>query len=209
MGVACDLGAQPSGRAAALERHVLARSLLMTTERRGGAVVRRPRRWWPGRLRRWLLTAQLRQAERFAAVLPLPLPRLVLLPDGPALMQPLLPNARPLRSLRPQDLAVPSVRAAIWRFWQDVERCWEQTGWLPDVGGRAHLPWELYAPLRSDNVLLDESGQCWLVDPSATAIFHDRRWPTARLHALLMRRALRRCRARWGGAATALLSTGG
>src|SRR5690348_4708242 len=70
------------------ERRVLARSLLMTTERRGSMVLRRPGRWWPGRMRRWLLNGQLRQAERFASVLPLPVPRLVLLPDGPALMQP-------------------------------------------------------------------------------------------------------------------------
>jgi len=172
---------------------VLARGVWITTERRGNLVLRQPNWWCPAPLGRLVLRTLLNGARRFGSVLPVSPVRLVRRGSSAVLVQRYVSAARPLRRLTVNELANPYTRLAICRFWAAVERCWQETGWLPDVGGRVYFPWELYVPLRTDNVVLDTSGECWLVDVGATAIFHCARWPTARLHAALMLGAIRRC----------------
>jgi hypothetical protein len=118
--------------------------------------------------------------------------------SGQKLLQPYLADATPLRRLSAVQLADPVVLHSLVQFWHAVAQGWTKIGWLPDIGGRVYLPWELYRPLRTDNVLIDGTGACWLVDVGASATFHSARSPVGRLHAALMLRAIRRCALRFG-----------
>lgn len=175
-------------------RELLAGGPFLRTERWGDVVVRRGQPWCPPALARRLVGGLIRRGRLFGAYLPVPALRPAVLGGDEVAVQPYLAGAVPLRRLGPAELAAPRVAATLDRFWAGAERCWQETGWLPDIGGRVYLPWELYQPLRSDNVLVDAARRCWLVDPGATALFHCARWPTARLHAALMLAALRRAR---------------
>jgi hypothetical protein len=145
-----------------------------------------------------LLLQLIRGADRFGRYLPVPPLRLVDGRGGPALLQPYLAGAVPLRRLTTPQLADPLVRHSLLQFWQAAAQGWRNIGWLPDIGGRAYLPWELYRPLQSDNVLIDRTGNCWLVDVGASATFHSVQSPLGRLHAALMLRAIRNCVLRLG-----------
>lgn len=173
---------------------VLARGLLLRTERQGGLVVRRAQPWCPPPLGRWLLRRLVRGGALFGVYLSLPPLRLTRRGSATVVTQRYLAGAVPLRHLTHADLADPRLAAALDTFWDAVERCWRETGRLPDIGGRVYLPWELYRPHCTDNVLVDLERRCWLVDPGATALFHCARWLPARLHAALMLRAVQRCR---------------
>ena len=178
---------------------ILARGPLWTTGRVGQSVIRRPARWLPAPLQHAIAAHLIGAAERVGGQLPVAPLRLRRFARAALVVQPYLRGAVPLRRLSQRHLADPVLVASLCRFWDAAERCWEQTGWLPDIGGRVYLPWELYQPLRTDNVLIDvgnAEATCWLVDVAASAPFHCARWPTARLHAALMHRAIRRCRAR-------------
>ena len=172
---------------------VLARGLWLKTARCGTDVVRSPQPWCPPALGAWLQARLLSGAERFGGYLPVPPMRTVIGSDGQILLQPYLADATPLRQLTAVQLADPLVLHSLQQFWRAVAHGWQRIGWLPDIGGRVFLPWELYRPLQTDNVLIDGTGACWLVDVGATATFHSARSPVGRLHATLMLRAIRQC----------------
>ena len=171
----------------------LAHGLWLKTERCGSSVRRSFQPWCPPALGVYLLRRLVEQSERFASYLPVPPLREI--PGGPDLIvvQPYLMGATPLRRLNAPQLADPTTVRSLCRFWQSVRRGWREVGWLPDIGGRVYLPWELYRPMRSENVVVDADGNCWLVDAAATATFHSARSPLGRLHAALMLRAIQSC----------------
>lgn len=113
-------------------------------------------------------------------------------------MQRYVEGATPVRSLSPAQLGDATIVHSLCRFWDAVQQGWAAGGWLPDIGGRVYLPGDLYRPLRTDNVVVDDMGSCWLVDFGAGAVFHSARSPFGRLHAALMLRAIRRCMGRFG-----------
>lgn len=180
---------------------MLARGPLWLTYRHGAVVIRRGYRWYPAS---WQLAIVRRLAASSArlgehlAVAPV---RERQIGGAAVAVQPYLANALPLRQLSARDLAEPRIAAGICAFWRSVGRCWQATGRLPDVGGRIYFPWELYQPLRTENVLVQPDGQCWLVDVAASKLFHSARWPTGKLHAWLLLRALDRAARRLGAAA--------
>ena len=177
---------------------VLARSLWLRTARCGADVVRSPQPWCPRPVGAWLLARLLAGAERFGSYLPVPPIRSVIVGNSQILLQPYLIDATPLRRLSARQLADPAVLRSVVQFWHAVAQGWTKVGWLPDIGGRVYLPWELYRPLRTDNVLVDMTGACWLVDVGASATFHNAHSPLGRLHATLMLRAIQQCIRRFG-----------
>jgi hypothetical protein len=175
------------------ERQVLAWGLWLKTERRGDLVLRRRQWWCPRPLGDFLLVRLVIQARRFERYLPvLPL-RVAQDRNDLLVLQPYAKGATPLRRLDPAQLKDPKTVRSLCRFWAAVHHGWQRGRWLPDIGGRAHLPWELYRPLHTDNVIVDDAGDCWLVDAGASAVFHSARSPFGRLHAALMLRAVRHC----------------
>lgn len=185
--------AAPASGAAAVQCRLLAQGLWLKTERCGDSVRRSAQPWCPRPLAVWLLKRLVEQYERVASYLPAPPLRLVLSGVEPHALQPYLEGATPLRRLSALQLADPTTIRSLCRFWQSVRRGWRALGWLPDVGGRVYLPWELYRPMHTENVVVAADGNCWLVDAAATATFHSARSPLGRLHASLMLRSIERC----------------
>jgi hypothetical protein len=187
----CKRPAPPAGQP---QYRVLARGFWLKTERCDALVVRSAQWWCPRLLSERLLRELVVGADRFRPFLPVPSMWLAPRAGRPAVWQTFVAPSQ----------VTPLIAPALCRFWEGVERCWHATGWLPDVGGRVYLPWELYSPLRSDNVVIDPAGMCWLVDVGATRLFHSAALPTGRIHAALMllalRRAHRRLHARLDGA---------
>lgn len=182
-------------------RQVLARGPLWLTYRHGAVVIRRGYRWYPASWQQAVVRRLAAAATRLAEHLAVAPVRERRIGEAAVAVQPFLSDAIPLRLLSAGELAEPRRAAGICAFWQSVRRCWQATGRLPDVGGRVYVPWELYQPLKTANVLVQPDGQCWLVDVAASSIFHSARWPTGRLHAWLLLRALDRAARRLGAAA--------
>lgn len=191
-----------TGRGAAaapeVKRRVLSRGLWLKTERRGGLVLRRRQKWCPRPLGELLLRRLVIQGQHFGRYLPVAPLRFEQDPGDLVVCQPFAQGATPLRRLPPALRSDPKVIRSLCFFWTAVHRGWLTGGWLPDIGGRVFMPWELYRPWQTDNVLVDGAGDCWLVDVGASAVFHSARSPLGRLHAALMCCALRQCTRRLG-----------
>ncbi len=181
------------------QRHILARGFWLVTERRGSVVRRRPAWWTPPLLSQVLLKQLVARAECFARYMCVA--EIHLEGDGrhTIAVQCLVPDAVPLGLMRRCEALQDSLRTHLALLWSGAIRCWQEEGWLPDVGGRVYLPWELYDPFCSHNVVVDTVGRCYLVDAGCTALFHCRRSPLARIHAAIMCWSLRRHIRRLGG----------
>jgi len=195
-----DRAPRPVRGAAALEleRRVLSRGLWLKTERRGGLVLRRRQKWCPRPLGELLLRRLVIRGQHFGRYLPVVPLRFGQDLGDAVVLQPFAHGATPLRRLTAARRSDPKIIRSLCRFWAAVQRGWLTGGWLPDIGGRVFLPWELYRPWQTDNVVVDGAGDCWLVDAGASAVFHSARSPFGRLHAALMLGALRQCMRRLG-----------
>jgi hypothetical protein len=194
----CAAEGRRAAAAPVMERQVLARGLWLKTERHGGLVLRRRQKWCPRPLGERLLRRLVIQGQYFGRYLPVAPLRSGQDLGNLVVLQSFAHGATPLRRLTPARRSDPKVIRSLCCFWAAVHRGWLTGGWLPDIGGRVHLPWELYQPWQTANVLVDVAGNCWLVDVGASTVFHSARFPFGRLHAALMLRALRRCMRRLG-----------
>jgi len=172
---------------------VLSRGALTRTVRHGRFVVRTPQCWWRPCIGLGPCVALERTYRIFSPRLPVPRSRWLRNRAGTpvAMVQRYIEGAQILRHLDCGTLVRSGAAESLLPVLEAIDMCYRETGWLPDIGGKAYLPWELYDVSRCDNLVLDRQGAWWLVDVGATALFHSRRWPPARLHLFLMRRALR------------------
>lgn len=172
---------------------VLARGPFVTTERVGDLVVRRPRRSCRLLLGPSLARGMSSALRRFRRYLPIPATHVRKGRFGDfVVVQRYVAGAVPLRDVPDAKLHDPAVAAGLRALLEGAERCYAETGWLPDLGGRVYVPGELYDVRRTDNVVLGADGGWWLVDAGATALFHSRRWPTGWMHTQRMLRVIRR-----------------
>lgn len=72
-----------------------------------------------------------------------------------------------------------------------LKKCCDELGWLPDVIGGPPR-WGMNDVRQSNNLLLDETGRIWLIDPAAFFFWFSSRNPLGRLYTRVLLQSARR-----------------
>ncbi len=108
-------------------------------------------------------------------------------------------NGRLLSEIADEELRREPLRSNLREAVQRLERSVHELGWLPDIIGGPPR-WGLHDARRSNNLMVDEDDEVWLIDPGAFFFWFSVGNPVGRLYTVVLRRsALRMLRRARGG----------
>ncbi len=98
---------------------------------------------------------------------------------------------RPLAELTDDELYSRAMIAELERLHDSLSECLVELGWLPDVIGGPPR-WGMHDLRYSNNLLVDEEGRIWLIDPGAFFLWFSRRNPLGWVYTTLLMLTCRR-----------------